>query len=74
MLLRLLYLTLTNVFALLRLLPMSDTDKNVEILTLRHNWPSFNARSPNPGSLRPTAYSSPPCCTGSPAPHSGDFI
>ncbi|MDN3058385.1 integrase core domain-containing protein [Streptomyces sp. SRF1] len=36
MLLRLLYLTLTNVFALLRLLPMSDTDKNVEILTLRH--------------------------------------
>ncbi|NUP39209.1 MAG: hypothetical protein HOY76_19900 [Streptomyces sp.] len=34
--LRLLYLTLTNVFALLRLLPMSDTDKSVEILTLRH--------------------------------------
>jgi putative transposase len=35
-LLRLLYLTLTSVFAALRLLPMSDTDKDIEILTLRH--------------------------------------
>jgi transposase len=34
-LLRLLYLTLTSVFAALRLLPMSDTDKDIEILTLR---------------------------------------
>ena len=36
MLLRLPYLALTSVFTLIRLLPMSDTDKNIEILTLRH--------------------------------------
>jgi putative transposase len=35
-LLRLPYLALTSVFALARLLPMSDVDKNVEILALRH--------------------------------------
>ena len=36
MLLRLAYLAVTNVFALLRLLPVSDRDKNAEILALRH--------------------------------------
>ncbi|MEV5499514.1 hypothetical protein AB0M50_29345 [Nonomuraea fuscirosea] len=36
MLLRLAYLTITNTFAALRLLPMSDRDKDVEILVLRH--------------------------------------
>ena len=36
MLLRLAYLAVTNAFALLRLLPMSDRDKDVEILALRH--------------------------------------
>jgi putative transposase len=35
-LLRLAYLTVTNTFAALRLLPMSDWDKDVEILVLRH--------------------------------------
>jgi len=35
-LLRLAYLTATNVFALLRLLPASDRDKATEILALRH--------------------------------------
>jgi putative transposase len=35
-LLRLAYLSVTNVFALLRLLPMSDQAKEVEILALRH--------------------------------------
>jgi putative transposase len=35
-LLRLAYLTLTNAFAALRLLPMSDRDKDIEILALRH--------------------------------------
>jgi hypothetical protein len=35
-LLRLPYLALTSVFAFIRLLPMSDTDKDIEILTLRH--------------------------------------
>src|SRR5437868_4594405 len=36
MLLRLAYLGITNAFALLRLLPGSDRDKNAEILALRH--------------------------------------
>lgn len=36
MLLRLAYLGVTNTFALLRLLPMSDHEKDVEILALRH--------------------------------------
>jgi hypothetical protein len=35
-LLRLPYLALTSVFTLVRLLPMSDVDKNAEILALRH--------------------------------------
>jgi hypothetical protein len=35
-LLRLAYLGVTNAFALLRLLPMSDRDKDTEILALRH--------------------------------------
>ncbi|MEO6090444.1 MAG: hypothetical protein ABIQ18_45820 [Umezawaea sp.] len=36
MLLRLAYLSVTNAFALLRLLPRSDRDKDAEILVLRH--------------------------------------
>ena len=36
MLLRLAYLGITSTFALLRLLPGSDRDKDAEILTLRH--------------------------------------
>lgn len=36
MLLRLAYLGVTNALALLRLLPMSNHDKNAEILALRH--------------------------------------
>jgi hypothetical protein len=35
-LLRLAYLGVTNVFALLRLLPVSSRDKEAEILALRH--------------------------------------
>jgi hypothetical protein len=35
-LLRLAYLTVTNLFGALRLLPMSDRDKDAEILALRH--------------------------------------
>jgi hypothetical protein len=35
-LLRLAYLTVTNTFAVLRLLPASDRDKDIEILVLRH--------------------------------------
>ncbi|MER7694508.1 integrase [Streptomyces sp. NPDC097610] len=36
MLLRLVYLGMASAFAMLRLLPMSDRDKDVEILALRH--------------------------------------
>ncbi|MFI0765665.1 integrase core domain-containing protein [Streptomyces sp. NPDC021218] len=36
MLLRLAYLGVTNAFAMLRLLPMTDQDKDAEILALRH--------------------------------------
>ena len=36
MLLRLAYLGITNAFALLRLLPRGDRDKDIEILSLRH--------------------------------------
>ena len=36
MLLRLAYLTVTNAFAALRLLPVGDRDKDMEILALRH--------------------------------------
>ena len=36
MLLRLGYLTVSNVFTALRLLPMGDRDKDAEILALRH--------------------------------------
>jgi putative transposase len=35
-LLRLAYLTVSNTFAVLRLLPASDRDKDIEILVLRH--------------------------------------
>jgi putative transposase len=35
-LLRLAYLTVSNTFAVLRLLPVSDRDKDLEILVLRH--------------------------------------
>jgi hypothetical protein len=35
-LLRLAYLGITNAFGLLRLLPGSDRDKDIEILSLRH--------------------------------------
>ncbi|MEV5892083.1 hypothetical protein [Nonomuraea fuscirosea] len=45
MLLRLAYLTVTNAFAALRLLPMSERDKDTEILVLRHRSPSSNANS-----------------------------
>ena len=36
MLLKLAYLGMTNTFALLRLLPMSDREKDIEIVALRH--------------------------------------
>jgi putative transposase len=43
-LLRLAYLTVTNTFAVLRLLPMSDRDKDTEILVLRHQFAVLERR------------------------------
>jgi hypothetical protein len=40
---RLAYLTVTNAFAALRLLPLGDRDKDVEILALRHQITIFGA-------------------------------
>ena len=50
-LLRLAYLGATNVFALLRLLPMSSRDKDSEILALRHQL-SVLQRQLGPGRVR----------------------
>jgi hypothetical protein len=52
-LLRLSYLALTNVFGFMRLLPMSDTHKDVEILALRHQlWLARSERSaPGPATV-----------------------
>ena len=54
MLLRPAYLRVTNALALLRLLPISDRDMDVEILALRHQatyiverWSPVRARSGN---------------------------
>ena len=51
MLLRLACLGVTNVFALLRLLPVSNRDKDAEILALRHQLPVLQ-RQPGPGRVR----------------------
>ena len=51
MLLRLAYLGVTNVFALLRLLPMRNGDKDAEILALRHQL-SVLQRQPGPDRAR----------------------
>jgi hypothetical protein len=49
-LVRLAYLTVTNAFTALRLLPMRDRDKDVEILVLRHQITPWNGTlAPAPG-------------------------
>ncbi|WP_433441190.1 hypothetical protein [Nonomuraea sp. CA-141351] len=48
MLLRLVYLIVTIVFAFLRLLPRSDGDKEVEILVLRHQLTVLQRQVPKP--------------------------
>jgi putative transposase len=45
MLLRLAYLGITNAFALLRLLPGSNRDRDAEILALRHQFAVLHASS-----------------------------
>lgn len=48
MLLRLSYLALRNVFAFVRLLPISDADKDVEILALRHQLTALQRQIDKP--------------------------
>jgi hypothetical protein len=66
--LRLAYLSVANMFALLRLLPASDRDKVVEILALRHQIVILERQlgKARPGSCPATGRSWPPCCTASP--------
>jgi putative transposase len=47
-LLRLPYLALTGVFTLLRLLPKSSTDKDIEILVLRHQLAILQRQASRP--------------------------
>ena len=51
------YLGVTNAFALLRLLPMSDRDKDVEILVLRHQITAARPTTNHP--LDPTPGTAP---------------
>jgi hypothetical protein len=71
-LLRLPYLALTSVFTAIRLLPMSDTNKDIEILTLRHQLAILQRQVDKPRLTPQTAPSSPLSCTESPAPDCGD--
>jgi hypothetical protein len=48
-LLRLSYLVLTGMVTLLRLLPMSSTDKNIKILALRHQLTVLQRQTNKPG-------------------------
>jgi hypothetical protein len=53
-LIRLAYLGVTNVFALLRLLPVSRLDEDAEILALRHQFPGPAAAArPGQGAVHP---------------------
>jgi hypothetical protein len=61
-LLRLAYLAATNTFALLRLLPMGDRDKDIENPgAAAPTDSSYSARSASPRSPTPTAPSSRAC-------------
>ncbi|MBO3752407.1 integrase core domain-containing protein [Streptosporangiaceae bacterium NEAU-GS5] len=52
MLVRLAYLAVTNAFAALRLLPMGDRDKDVEILVLRHQITVLQRQLGSPAKVR----------------------
>lgn len=80
MLLRLAYLTVTNALAMLRLLSMSDRERDKGILALRHelmvleSWCSnVNSVTSVPGSQRAIERSWQPCSTGCPGTYYGDF-
>ena len=68
MLLRLSYLALTGMVTLLRLLPMSNADKDIEILALRHQLAVLQRRVDKPRLTPPPGRSSLPCSTRSPDP------
>jgi putative transposase len=57
-LLRLIYLSVTNVFALLRLLTVSDRDKEIEILALRHQITVMERQLGTTSGTRPQFLSS----------------
>ncbi|WP_214323649.1 hypothetical protein [Nonomuraea sediminis] len=46
--LRLVYLTVTTIFALLRLLPGGDRDKEIEMLVLRHQLTVLQRQAAKP--------------------------
>ena len=73
MLLRLFYLALTGIVTFLRLLPMSSTDKNIEILTLRHQLAVLQRQTSRPRLPQPTQRSLPHCFTDSPDRCCGSF-
>jgi hypothetical protein len=52
-LLRLAYLAVMNTFAVLRLLPANDRDKDVEVLALRHRIAVLGRQLGGKGSVRP---------------------
>jgi hypothetical protein len=64
-LLRLAYLGVTNVFALLRLLPRSDHDKDTETVILRHQFAVLQRQL---GDQQPCAPRIPPASRRSPYP------
>jgi hypothetical protein len=62
-LVRLAYLAVSNAFAALRLLPMGDREKDIEILSLRHQVTVLqrSSQQPGPRSIRRTGRCL-PCC------------
>lgn len=67
-LLRLPYLAVSSVFALIRLPPMSDMDKGIEILTLRHQLAVLQRQVDRPRVTRRTVLPWQRFSTGSRGP------
>lgn len=67
MLLRLPYLALSTAFSFIRLLPMSDRTKDLEILALRHQLSVLQRQIERPQLTCPTGHCSPHCSAASPA-------